>query len=265
MHGTRPAFDLPTIRARLAQARGRHYWRSLEELADSDGFREFLESEFPRQASVLDALGRRQFLQLMGASLALAGLSACTRQPTEKILTYVRQPEEVVPGQPLDFATARPLGGIGTGLLVESHRGRPTKVEGNPEHPASLGATDAFGQASVLGLYDPDRAQVIRNIGEIVPWNNFLAAARRAMEAQRERRGAGLRVLTESVTSPTLAHQLRSLLADFPQAKWHQYEPVGRDNARAGALLAFGEPVDTHYRFDKADIILALDADFLQC
>src|SRR5207249_6160430 len=126
----------------------RRHWRSVEELADNEEFRAFLEAEFPRQAAVLDAVGRRQFLKLMGASLALAGLNACTRQPTEKVVPYVKAPEEIVPGEPLFFATAMSLGGIASGVLVESHMGRPTKVEGNPEHPASRGATDAFAQAS---------------------------------------------------------------------------------------------------------------------
>jgi MoCo/4Fe-4S cofactor protein with predicted Tat translocation signal len=259
------SIDLDAIRARLAQATGRQYWRSLEELADSDGFHAFLDAEFPREASVLDAVGRRQFLQLMGASMALAGLSACTRQPTEKVVPYVKAPEQVVPGLPLFFASAMSLGGIANGVLVESHTGRPTKVEGNPEHPASLGATDAFTQASVLGLYDPDRAQVVRNVGEIRPWSACLEAVRRALEAQREHRGSGLRLLTETVTSPTLAEQIQALLKEYPQARWHQYEPVARDNARAGALMAFGAAVAPQYHFGKADVILSLDADFLGC
>jgi len=261
-----PRLDLATIRQRLAGTTGQAYWRSLEELAQTDDFQWFLENEFPRQASGwISAVDRRQFLQLMGASLALAGLSACTRQPTENIVPYVRQPEQIVPGQPLFFATALPLGGIASGVLVESHMGRPTKVEGNPDHPASLGATDSFAQASVLTLYDPDRSQVITNVGEIRPWSAFVAAIRAALEGQREQGGAGLRVLTETVTSPTLAEQLRQTRAAFPAAQWHQYEPVHRDNVVAGARASFGEDVDTRYRFDHADVILALDADFLAC
>ncbi|HVN83326.1 MAG TPA: TAT-variant-translocated molybdopterin oxidoreductase [Candidatus Binatia bacterium] len=261
-----PSIDLTAIRQRLAHRRGRQYWRSLEELAESEEFRAFLDHEFPRQAAPLhDGVDRRQFLQLMGASLALAGLSACTRQPTEYVVPYVKPPTDVTPGEPLFFATALPHGGIGTGVLVESHMGRPTKVEGNPDHPASLGATDAFAQAAVLTLYDPDRSQVITSAGEIRPWGAFLDALKRALEAQRERGGAGIRLLTETVTSPTLAAQIRSLLAAFPQAKWHQWEPVNHDTARAGARLAFGEPVDAVYRFDQADVILSLDADFLAC
>ncbi|TMA51303.1 MAG: molybdopterin oxidoreductase, partial [Deltaproteobacteria bacterium] len=195
--------DLATIRARLSAVQGRQYWRSLEELAETEGFEEFLHREFPRQAAEWqDGVSRRQFLQLMGASLALAGLSACTSRPTGTIVPYVRAPEEIVPGKPLFFATAMSLGGFATGLLVESHLGRPTKVEGNPDHPASLGATDAFAQASVLTLYDPDRSQTLMYLGDIRPWSAFLAVLRDALATQRAVEGAGLRILTETVTSP---------------------------------------------------------------
>ena len=261
-----PQIDLAAIRQRLAGRTGQEYWRSLEELAQTEDFQWCLENEFPRQAGGFrSAVDRRQFLQLMGASLALAGLSACTQQPTENIVPYVRQPEEIVPGRPLFFATALPLSGVASGVLVESHMGRPTKVEGNPEHPASLGATDAFAQASVLTLYDPDRSQVITNVGEIRPWAAFVAAIRGALEAQREQGGSGLRILTETITSPTLADQLRQLQTAFPAAQWHQYEPVHRDDAIAGVRAAFGEDVDMRYHFDQADVILSLDADFLSC
>ncbi|MCI0560975.1 MAG: TAT-variant-translocated molybdopterin oxidoreductase, partial [Nitrososphaera sp.] len=255
--------DLASIRARLSKVQGEQYWRSLEELAETQEFQDFLHHEFPRQASEwTDPVSRRQFLKLMSASLALAGLNACAR-PAEKIVPYVRPPEEVIPGKPLFFATAMSVGGFATGLLVESHMGRPTKVEGNPEHPASLGATDVFAQASVLTLYDPDRSQTLQHLGEIRPWSTFLTDFRTELIAQQKVQGAGLRILTETVTSPTLAHQLQSILKGFPLAKWHQYEPTGRDNVRAGAQLAFGEYVETLYRFDKANVILALDADFL--
>lgn len=157
--------DLAAIRDRLDTTRGPHYWRSLEELAATDEFREFLHREFPEQAADWpDPVSRRRFLHLMGASLALAGLNACTRQPAEKIVPYVRAPEGLVPGKPLFFATAMPLGGFAHGVVVESHEGRPTNIEGNPKHPASLGATHAFTQASVLTLYDPDRSQVVINV-----------------------------------------------------------------------------------------------------
>jgi MoCo/4Fe-4S cofactor protein with predicted Tat translocation signal len=267
MNNARPktlGLDLAAIRARLQTMRGEQFWRSLEELAETDHFREFLHREFPQQASEwLDPVSRRRFLQLMGGSLALAGLSACTRQPEEKIVPYVRAPEGSVPGKPLFFATAMPLGGFAHGVVVESHEGRPTKIDGNPKHPASLGATHAFTQASILTLYDPDRSQVLINAGRISTWGAFFAAVSPQLEAQRLRKGQGLRVLTETVTSPTLSHQLHGLLDVFPEAKWHQYEPVNRDSLHAGARRIFGENVTTQYRFDQAQLILALDADFL--
>ncbi len=256
---------LAALRARLETARGREYWRSLDELAQSPEFLEFLRAEFPREAAPLDHVDRRQFLKLMGASLAFAGMGACTRQPTEHTLPYVKPPEELVPGQPIYFATAMPLRGQAMGLLVESHVGRPTKIEGNPEHPASLGATDVFAQASILTLYDPDRAQVVRRVDEILTWGAFSTALAAALEAQAESGGAGLRILTETVCSPTLAAQLRALLEKFPSARWHQYEPLARDGAVAGARLAFGTDVNTVYRFDAAGVVLSLDADFLAC
>jgi molybdopterin-containing oxidoreductase family iron-sulfur binding subunit len=258
------SLDLALIRQRLAVASGSEYWRTLEELSEAESFHEFLHREFPPRASEWeDPVGRRRFLQLMGASLALAGFGACTRQPVETIVPYVSQPEEIVPGKPLFFATAMTLGGIATGLLIESHEGRPIKVEGNPEHPASLGATDVFSQASVLSLYDPDRSQTLTFQGDIKPWPAFLGAIRAALAAQPEQRGGGLRILTETVTSPTLSYHLQRFLAAFPAAKWHQYEPAGNSNARAGARLAFEEEASTNYRFDQAEVILALDSDFL--
>src|SRR5271170_1664870 len=153
------------------------YWRSMEELAQTPEFRAFVEDEFPnRTPDWNDAASRRQFLTLMGASIALAGASACTVQPKEMIVPYVRQPEDFVPGKPLFYATTATFGGVGTGLLVESHLGRPTKIEGNPQHPASLGATDALMQASVLTLYDPDRSKTVTRNGSIDSWGNFLSA-----------------------------------------------------------------------------------------
>ncbi|MFQ5989648.1 MAG: TAT-variant-translocated molybdopterin oxidoreductase, partial [Candidatus Methylomirabilales bacterium] len=258
--------DLAAIRARFEELHGPEYWRSLEELAQTEEFREFLHREFPQQASVwTDPIGRRQFLQLMAASLALAGLGACARQPDEKIVPYVRAPEEIIPGKPLFFATAMTLGGMASGLLVESHMGRPTKIEGNPQHPSSLGATTAFAQASVLTLYDPDRSKVVTNAGRISTWDAFLRTINTKLAAQGAKQGGGLRVLTETVTSPTLAHQLHALLAKFPSAKWYQYDPAGRDAVRGGAHLAFGKVVEAQYDFEKANVILALDADFLSC
>jgi molybdopterin-containing oxidoreductase family iron-sulfur binding subunit len=255
--------------ARLAEklqgGSGPRYWRSLEELQQTPEFLEFLQREFPEDASTWqDPNGRRDFLRVMGASLALAGLSsACTRQPEERIVPYVKMPEQVVPGRPLFYATALLDRGYAKGVLVESHMGRPTKIEGNPEHPGSLGGSDVFMQAELLNLYDPDRSQTIVNQGEIRAWGSFLAAMRSALEAQRAIGGAGLRILTGCVTSPTLFAQLEQILRELPKAKWHQWEPLGRDNLRAGAVMAFGEPVETHYRFENADVVVSLEADFL--
>src|SRR5256885_6225887 len=232
-------FDLEAIRERLARGQGPEYWRGLEELAESKEFRELLHREFPRGASQwLDPLGRRQFLQLMGASIALAGLSGCTRQPREAIVPYVKQPEELVLGKPLFYATATTLRGYAQGVIVESHEGRPTKIEGNRDHPASLGATDVFGQAWVLDLYDPDRLQALKRADRIRPWTAFRDTVRALVDAQHSNKGARLRILTETVTSPTLARQLRESLKQFPEARWVQYEPATRDGAREGARLA---------------------------
>ncbi|MBW7881823.1 MAG: TAT-variant-translocated molybdopterin oxidoreductase [Caldilineaceae bacterium] len=262
---TETRLDLTAIQAQLANAPGRHFWRSLEELAETDAFREFLYREFPQQASEwVPAMSRRHFLQLMGASLALAGLAGCTSQSSEKIVPYVQAPEESVPGQPLLFATAMQLGGYALGLLAQSQLYRPTKVEGNPDHPSSLGATDCVAQASILTLYDPDRAKEVTHEGAASNWEAFLDDLQPRLAQQRASGGAGLRILTETVTSPTLFHQLQAVLSQFPNATWHQYEPVNRDNVYAGAQVAFGAAVEPIYRFDQADVIVSLDADFVQ-
>ncbi len=209
-------------------------------------------------------MDRRQFLTLAGASLALAGLSGCRYKEQKKLVPYVRKPEEVIEGIPMVYATAIPsIGGYGVGSLVTSREGRPIKMEGNPDHPASLGRLDALGQASILPLYDPDRSQVVTSQDEVSSWKEFFDKARGAFALQRASGGAGIRILTETITSPTLAAQMTNLLAQYPNARWVQYEPAGRDNVREGARLAFGTPVNTIYNLDKAKRILSLDADFL--
>ncbi len=256
--------DLDAARARIAETKGPEYWRSLEELAGSPDFQEMLHREFPKGASEwLDSVSRRGFLKLMGASLAMAGMTACTKQPLEPIVPYVKQPEEVIPGRPLFFATAFTLSGYAQPLLVESHLFRPTKVEGNGEHPASLGGTDIFSQASILGMYDPDRSQTVTYLGDIRSWASLAEAMRGPLNIQKSLQGAGIRILTPTISSPTLADQLQSFIKTYPQAKWHVYEPVNRDNVLEGAKLVFGQPVETRYDFSKADVILSLDADFL--
>src|SRR6266550_1909886 len=274
------AGGLYSIQPRATGAeKSKKYWRSLDELAETAEFRELVAREFPQAAEEWnDPFERRTFLKLMGASLALAGLSGCVIQPPEKIVPYAKQPEEEIPGKGLYFATAFSLSGIATPLLVRSNEGRPTKIEGNPDHPNNRNsdpndkgssATDIFSQASILTLYDPDRSQTPLYRGETRPWTQFIAEIRGALEKEgdgiKAKKGAGLRFLTETITSPSLAAQMKSVLTDFPEAKWHQYEPANRDNARAGAIMAFGHPVNTIYDFSKADRILSLGSDFLAC
>ncbi|HEV8061584.1 MAG TPA: TAT-variant-translocated molybdopterin oxidoreductase [Gemmataceae bacterium] len=256
--------DLDAARRQIAEVRGQSYWRSLEELAGHPQFEELLHREFPVQADEwANPVTRRTFLSLMGASLALAGLAGCSQPPPEKILPYIRQPEDIVPGKPLFFASAMPLAGIGAGVLVESHMGRPTKIEGNPDHPASLGATDVFTQASILNLYDPDRETGVTYLGRPSTWNEALAALRTSLHAKAAEHGRGFCILTEAISSPSQVPLLERLLRDFSEVRWHQYEPTTGDGVLEGAKLAFGKPVLPIYHVGKADVILALDSDFL--
>lgn len=212
-----------------------------------------------------DDATRRRFLEIMGASIALAAGTGCTRQPTAFIVPYVDPPEQVIPGKPKYYATANLVNGIAQGVIVESHLGRPTKIEGNPKHPASLGATDVLSQACVLDLYDPDRSKEVLNRGEVSSWDAFVLALRQALEPLRSSQGRGLRLLSETVISPTLGDQISQVLAQFPEARWCQFDPAGPHSLRAGAQLAFGRYVNTFYRLDQADVVLALDSDFLTC
>ncbi len=257
--------ELKDVQEKLSAARGPQYWRSLEELANTPEFEEMLHREFPRQASewIGDDVSRRGFLKLMSASLALAGLSGCTKMPTQAIVPYVRQPEELVPGRPMFYATAMALGGYGLPLLVRSYEGRPTKIEGNPEHPVSRGASDIYSQGSLLALYDPDRLQTNEYLGQIRSWPSFIGAIQGPLATQKANGGAGLRILTPTVSSPTMAAQLRTLQQKFPRMKWHQWEPVNRDGAFQGAQMAFGQPVEARYQLKNADVIVTLDADLL--
>ena len=258
------SLELETVRQKLAEAKGPKYWRTLEELADQKAFGDLLEREFPRQASEwVDPVSRRSFLKLAGASMALAGLAGCTRQPLEQILPYVRQPEQLVPGKPIFYATAMPFHGHALPLLVETHEYRPTKVEGNPMHAASMGATDLFAQASILNLYDPDRSTHVTNMGEGSNWGNFALAFNAEVKARKAAQGAGLRFLTGAVSSPTFGWQMKQIQQQYPQARWHRWDPVNRDNMRAGSKLAFGGYFDPVYKFENAAVVLSLDADFL--
>jgi molybdopterin-containing oxidoreductase family iron-sulfur binding subunit len=285
------------VRDRLRVARGRDYWRTLDEYAETDEFRDALTREFPDQIELwTDPTGRRDFLKVMGASLALAGLAGCEAvQPHEEILPYVQMPEQLIPGKPMFYATTMTLGGYGVGLLAESHMGRPTRVEGNPRHPAVPapvpdtqpaeeaegnvgpnrgpgrrrdlflgGPTDVFAQASILQMYDPDRSQTVQYRGRIRPYSDFTEALRERIRAAAGNGGAGVRILTGTATSPTLLDQVARLRMALPEARWHQFEPLNNDSARRGALAAFGQDVHPVYHFDRADVILSLGSDFLQ-
>jgi molybdopterin-containing oxidoreductase family iron-sulfur binding subunit len=255
---------LDALGERLRKTKGKQLWRSLDELADSPQFHELLAREFPRGAAEMaDPLTRRNFLKLMGASLALAGVAGCTFQPREQWAPFAIMPEGYVPGVDRFFSSALTLNGYATGALVRSSDGRPTKVEGNPNHPASLGASDVFMQASLLQLYDPDRSQQVLRDGGPADYRAFVAELQSALTGQQASGGAGLRLLTTTITSPTLINQINALLAQYPNARWYQYEPINRDNVYSGAAIAFGEAVETRYDLAVARSIVALDADVL--
>jgi molybdopterin-containing oxidoreductase family iron-sulfur binding subunit len=240
------------------------FWRSIDEWSGTPEFEQMLHREFPHAASEWkDEPSRRAFLKVMGASAALVGLTGCFQKPREKIVPYVDPPEAVIPGIPLFFATALSLNGYGRGVLIRSNEGRPTKVEGNPDHPASLGAADSFMQAAVLTMYDPDRSQNVVHAGDVGSWDSFLLALNPELDSIANNAGDGLRILSGSFTSPTLARQKAAFGAKYPNAKWHQYDPVGQENVSAGAKIAFGKDVSSVYSFDKAKIVLSLDSDFL--
>jgi molybdopterin-containing oxidoreductase family iron-sulfur binding subunit len=255
---------LADVRAKLANQKGKKFWRSVDELAETPEFAEMVAKEFPSQASEwIDPVSRRNFLKVMGASMALAGLAGCTKQPDEAIMPYVTAPEDLILGKPVYFASAFPFASGAVPVLVKSDSYRPIKVDGNPEHPVVRGGSDPFTQATLLDLYDPDRSQHILYRGETRTWPSFLAAFRSMLADKKPRGGQGLYFLSETVTSPTLAAQWAQGQKNYPQAKFVQYEPVNRDSHYTAAKQAFGSFVDAQYKLDQADVIVSLDADFL--
>ncbi|MGD8453877.1 MAG: TAT-variant-translocated molybdopterin oxidoreductase [Phycisphaerae bacterium] len=246
---------------------GKAYWRSLDELADAPAFRAFVAAEFPTLARDWGrASTRRQFLKLMGASFGLAGLAGC-RWPKEEIAPFAKRPAGRTPGVPVQYATAFEVSGAAQGLLVTSIDGRPIKIEGNPLHPLNRGATDIIAQASILELYDPDRASPPRQIeagaATTRTWDEFADFAKKHFTELKERGGRGLAVLTEGSNSPSLADMRTRFLAAFPAARWYAYEPVSDDNERAGTALLFGEVHRPHYALAHADVIVSFEADLL--
>ena len=242
---------------------GKEYWRSLDQLANTPEFQNYLKNEFPEnKEEISSSVSRRKFLTLMGASLAFAGLAAC-RRPVEKIVPYVTAPENIVLGKPLFYATAMPHGLNAYGLLVESHEGRPTKIEGNVDHPSSLGKATARIQASILDLYDPDRSYAVRKNGREADWAGFVAYWEKLYNQYRDNQGQGLAVLSGSFSSPTLYALYSEFKKTFPEARWVAYDPVSSENLYNGLRMVFGAAVRPVYAYDKAKVILSLESDFL--
>ena len=247
-----------------AQGQGKEYWRSLNELAETEEFQEFLHREFPEGASELNSsMSRRKFMTLMGASMALAGLVSC-RKPVQKIIPYVNQPEQVIPGVSNHYATTMPLQNSAYGLIVESHEGRPTKIEGNDEHPSSLGKSNVFTQAATLSLYDPDRSRQVMQNGAEKQYAEFVTFWRNLYTQYLQNDGRGLAVISGAFSSPTLRRLQREFNRQFPRADWVVYEPVSDENIYRGIRLATGDFYQPVYDYSEAKVVLTLDADFVQ-
>ena len=254
---------------------GIEYWRSLEQLADSPEVRELLAKEFPGyDPDSIATTSRRRFLKLMGASMALAGvtLSGCRRAPKEYLAPYASNPRDRVPGMPEYYATIFEMGGVGAPLLVTSFDGRPIKVEGNPDHPFSfvgeagggrkIGAADTFAQASVLEMYDPERSRTVKHEGKPAKWEDFTAFAKSHFGAMKGK-GDGLAILSEAASGPSVADMRARLSKAMPGAKWYEYEAVSNDNEAEGHRLAFGAPLRSRLNLDKAANVVLFDADVL--
>jgi MoCo/4Fe-4S cofactor protein with predicted Tat translocation signal len=247
--------SLDAVREKLKATKGKKLWRSIDELSNTPEFQAAVEKEFPSAAQEwVDPVSRRGFLKVMGASLALAGLAGCTKQPDEPIYPYIREPEDLVLGKSMFFATAHPMPVGATPLLVKSNEFRPTKVEGNPEHPYNTGSSDVFSQGSLLDLYDPDRSQRILNRGEGRSWVEFTAALQERLATTKD--GTGVYFLSSTITSPTLARQWKTVQAAWPKAKLVQFDP-----AIAGTAAEKG--INTQFDLSAATVMVSLDADFL--
>ena len=264
--GPAPAkkLSLAAVQEKLAGQSGRRYWKNLNELAATPEFEQMMQEEFPRQAMQgewVDAVSRRGFLKVMGASLALAGLAGCTKQPDEPIYPYIKQPEDLVLGRPNYFATAFPFPTGAIPILVKSDAYKPIKIEGNPDHPMSKGKSDALTQGTLLELYDPDRSHGVRYRGQASDFGSFQTAL--AGDIKKSNGGQGFYFLSETITSPTLAGQWQAVQKAYPNAKLVQWEPVNQDSSRAASKAAFGSYSDARYMLENADVIVSLDADFL--
>ncbi len=244
----------------MAKEQQQTYWRSLNELAQNEEYKKYAEREFPENATELnDGVSRRNFLQIMGASVALAGLASC-RKPVQKILPFTNQPEHMVPGVPLYYASAIPFRGSLTGIVVETNEGRPTKIEGNELHPESAGRTNSRHQAAILDLYDQDRSRKVRQNGSNSSWEDFVAFCNDHF-SDTER---SIAFISEANSSPTLARLKEQASGRFPNARWVTFEPYHDESLYNGIAKAFGQRLRPVYHFDKARVTVSLDDDFMQ-
>ncbi len=263
-HIGKAKMTLAEVQAKLDGKTGRRFWKNLDELSDDREFQELMAEEFPRQAGAgewVDPISRRGFMKVMGASFALAGLAGCTKQPDETIYPYIKQPEDLVLGKAMYFATAYPFPTGAVPVLVKSDAFRPIKIDGNPDHPMSKGKSDAYTQATLLELYDPDRSQHVLYRGQNDAWGHFQQEF--AAAAKKTNGGQGIYILSETVISPTLASQWKQVQAKYPQATLLQWEPINQDSARVASKAAFGSYTDAQYKLEDADVIVSLGADFL--
>lgn len=243
--------------------RGKEYWRSLEELSDNPKYRKFLKEQYERSKSEADSsLSRRNFITLMGASIAFATMAGC-RRPVEKIIPYVSQPEEIIPGVANYYATTMPFGNSAYGLIVECHEGRPTKIEGNPDHPSTIGAADVLIQASILSMYDPDRSRSVLENGDQKNYADFVSLWRTMYQKFENNKGEGLAILAEPYASPTISRLYGQIKGKFPKASIVHYEPISDENIFRAMENQTGSKLRPIYHYDMADIILSLDSDFL--
>ncbi len=256
-------FDLDRARHRIAEGGGKRFWSSVEELLDDNYFRDLLAAEFPSAAEIISDPQRRQLLKLMGASLLLAGLTGCGQSRSEQALPYVSQPEDLLPGVPRYYATAVMFEGYAQPVIATTYDGRPTKLDGNPEHPVTRGKSDSFMQAAVLGLYDPERARQPAKDRVPATWALFQRELSDMRGRWAKNHGAGLRLVMGRTTSPTLARQVRALLTQYPQAGLHIFDAVGAMRHDESTAAIFGRALERHYALDACDVIVSLDDDIV--
>ncbi len=257
----REEFSLSMIREKLANSRGQKYWRSLNEIAETEEFSSWVEAEFPNK-STIKQVDRRDFLRFMGASILMASLGGCRSvfMEDQNFVPYVKNPEGLVPGNPLYYASMHSLGGYASGVLVRSDMGRPMKVDGNP---VCGKGTNSVTQASILDMYDPDRSKQVLDRGVVSTWDFFFKAVKNYLETSNKS-GKGVRILTDFTSSPSFIDLMSKIKKQYPHLEWISYEPVSRDNVLQGSQLAYGQVVETNYHLKHAKVVVSFDADFLE-